>query len=185
MAYSCLKNVGKTSKQLHETHVKFASRLITSWDYYLKLRKVLDFVTLKELIVSGKIYQTLNKETALFINLRQGDKRLSLNELEKETDLFFTSRGKNFIKNSNVNRRYNRNKNLFLSEVKIVKCKLCNSNEKHGLYVCPQFKILSVKARVEVVKRNKACFKCLNYYCTAQICRSKNHFCELSHNTFN
>lgn len=45
------------------------SRLTTSWDYYVKLRNATDFKTLKQLVVSDKICQTLDKEVMYFINI--------------------------------------------------------------------------------------------------------------------
>ena len=97
MEYSCLQNFIKISKQPHEIHVQFTSCLITNWDYYIKLRKVLDFEILKELIVLDKIYQTLDKQTASFISRRQRDKWFSPSEQGKEMALFLISRRKNII----------------------------------------------------------------------------------------
>lgn len=56
--------------------------------------------------------------------------------------------------------------NVFLSEIKNVKCVLCKPNEYYSLFSCPELKQHSVKDRVENVKLNKLSFKCLNYrYC--------------------
>ncbi|KFM63798.1 hypothetical protein X975_18993, partial [Stegodyphus mimosarum] len=94
--YSCLEQFRKASRLQNETHVQFASRLTTSWNYYLKLRDVKDFESLNQLIISDKIDQTLDKETATHISVRQGDKWFKPSELGKEVDLFFTSKGKSF-----------------------------------------------------------------------------------------
>ncbi|GFS58204.1 uncharacterized protein TNCV_4916131 [Trichonephila clavipes] len=68
----------------NETHVQFASRLTTHFEYYLKLRKVTDFDTLKELIVSDKMFQTLDRETAAHINIRQSEDWFRPLQLGKE-----------------------------------------------------------------------------------------------------
>ncbi|GFU93931.1 DUF1758 domain-containing protein [Trichonephila clavipes] len=50
--------------------------------------------TLKQLIVSDKIFSTLDKETASHISVRQADKWFDPLTLGKEIDLFYSSRGK-------------------------------------------------------------------------------------------
>lgn len=70
---ACLEQFRKATRQQNETWVQFASRLKTSWDYYLKLRKVSDFETLNQLIFADKIFQTLYKETASYISIKQAD----------------------------------------------------------------------------------------------------------------
>ncbi|GFV42688.1 DUF1758 domain-containing protein [Trichonephila clavipes] len=91
---SCLENFKKATRQNCESHVQFASRLITNWEYYLKLRNVSNFEVLKQLIVSDKIFSTLDKETASHISVRQADKWFDPLTLGKEIDLFYSSRGK-------------------------------------------------------------------------------------------
>ncbi|GFX76158.1 DUF1758 domain-containing protein [Trichonephila clavipes] len=91
---SCLENFKKATWQNCESHVQFASRLTTNWEYYLKLRNVSNFEVLKQLIVSDKIFSTLDKETASHISVRQADKWFDPLTLGKEIDLFYSSRGK-------------------------------------------------------------------------------------------
>ncbi|GFX37845.1 DUF1758 domain-containing protein [Trichonephila clavipes] len=91
---SCLENFKKATRQNCESHVQFASRLTTNWEYYLKLRNVSNFEVLKQLIVSDKIFSTLDKETASHISVRQADKWFDPLTLGKEIDLFYSSRGK-------------------------------------------------------------------------------------------
>lgn len=86
---SCLEQFRKTTRQANETHVQFASRLTTSFDYYLKLREVSNFEKLKQLIVSDKLFQTLDKETASHISIKQSDSWFDPISLGKEADLFF------------------------------------------------------------------------------------------------
>ncbi|XP_071034250.1 uncharacterized protein, partial [Parasteatoda tepidariorum] len=93
-AQSCLDNFKTTTRQSNETHVQFASRLTTSWEYYLKLRNVTDFKTLNQLIISDKLFQTLDRETATYISVKQSDTWFEPIKLGKEIDLFMTSRGK-------------------------------------------------------------------------------------------
>ncbi|GFW06376.1 transposon Ty3-I Gag-Pol polyprotein [Trichonephila clavipes] len=67
----CLQNFQKAKRMPNETHVQLASRLLTNWDQYCNLRNVNDFNSLKELIVSDKLYETLDNETAVHINIKQ------------------------------------------------------------------------------------------------------------------
>ncbi|GBN86073.1 hypothetical protein AVEN_152426-1 [Araneus ventricosus] len=55
----CLSNFKKAQRLPSETYVQFASRLCASFDYYCQLRKVTDFRSLCDLIVSDKIFETL------------------------------------------------------------------------------------------------------------------------------
>ncbi|GFW70733.1 integrase catalytic domain-containing protein [Trichonephila clavipes] len=102
---SCLENFKKATRQNCESHVQFASRLTTNWEYYLKLRNVSNFEVLKQLIVSDKIFSTLDKETASHISVRQADKWFDPLTLGKEIDLFYSSRGKP-LKSSFVNLKF-------------------------------------------------------------------------------
>lgn len=118
---SCLEQFRKTTRQANETHVQFASRLTTSFDYYLKLREVSDFEKLKQLIVSDKMFQTLDKETASHISVRQLDNWFDPLALGKEADLFFVSRGKSL---TDVNHKLSNSKNvskIFLADSKSLK----------------------------------------------------------------
>ncbi|XP_055947045.1 uncharacterized protein LOC129980690 [Argiope bruennichi] len=90
----------------NETHVQFASGLMTSFEYYLKLRGVKDLETLKQLIVSDKLFQTLDKETATHINIRQNQKWFTPLELGKECDLYFASKGGSVSSSVKLNSNY-------------------------------------------------------------------------------
>ncbi|GFT29339.1 DUF1758 domain-containing protein [Trichonephila clavipes] len=102
---SCLENFKNATRQNCESHVQFASRLTTNWEYYLKLRNVSNFEVLKQLIVSDKIFSTLDKETASHISVRQANKWFDPLTLGKEIDLFYSSRGKP-LKSSFVNLKF-------------------------------------------------------------------------------
>lgn len=182
----CLENFRKTQRQTGETYMQFASRLTTSWDYYLKVRNVSEFETLKKLVVSDKICQTLDKEVMCFINVRQNNSWFEPIELAKEIDLFYNSKGKPVIdsKPSNKNNYPKHVSKVFLADVKNSKC-ILSCNEMHALYKCPIFKTMSVSDRVELVKSNSLCFNCLSKGCKANNCRSKFScaVCKKKHNT--
>ncbi|GFX89631.1 integrase catalytic domain-containing protein [Trichonephila clavipes] len=171
---SCLENFKKATRQNCESHVQFASRLTTNWEYYLKLRNVSNFEVLKQLIVSDKIFSTLDKETASLISVRQANKWFDPLTLGKEIDLFYSSRGKPLSEKINYCRKNQNSKNMsrvFFSDVKGKKCVLCQSNS-HFLNKCPQYKQLSVNKRAELVKNNSLCFNCLNLH-RVKFCKSK------------
>ncbi|GBN56105.1 hypothetical protein AVEN_110858-1 [Araneus ventricosus] len=171
-----LENFRKTQRQTNETYMQFASRLTTSWDYYLKLRNVSDFETLKKLVVSDKICQTLDKEVMCFISVRQNNSWFQPIELAKEIDLYYTSKGKPVINDSRPSNKNSYPKHVskvFLTDVKDSKC-ILSCDEIHPLYKCPIYKNMSVSERVEFVKSNSLCFNCLekgNH--RANNCRSK------------
>ncbi|GBN07343.1 hypothetical protein AVEN_96605-1 [Araneus ventricosus] len=187
-AQAVLENFRNASKE-NETHMQFASRLTTSFEYYLKLRGVTDFETLKQLMVSDKLFQTLDRETAAHINVRQNEKWFKPVELGKECDLYFTSRGKRLNETRKEPKIYSNNfktaktvPKVFFNEMKNKNCDLCRKNENHPLYACPQFKRLSVHERVEVVKNKNVCFKCLSPNCSVKKCSYRNCFCGKAHN---
>ncbi|GBN50878.1 hypothetical protein AVEN_270062-1 [Araneus ventricosus] len=177
-----LENFRKTQRQTNETYMQFASRLTTSWDYYLKLRNVSDFETLKKLVVSDKICQTLDKEVMCFISVRQNNSWFQPIELAKEIDLYYTSKGKPVINDSRPSNKNSYPKHVskvFLTDVKDSKC-ILSCDEIHPLYICPIYKNMSVSERVEFVKSNSLCFNCLekgNH--RANNCRSAEYFYEL------
>ncbi|GFY17197.1 uncharacterized protein TNCV_1089731 [Trichonephila clavipes] len=100
-----------TTRHPNETYIQYTSRLITNWQYYLKLRKVSDFDNLNDLIVSDKIFSSLKKEVASHISIRAGNDWFSPLELAKEIDLYNTSRGKSLKPLPNVLTRNNPVKN--------------------------------------------------------------------------
>ncbi|GFY14601.1 DUF1758 domain-containing protein [Trichonephila clavipes] len=80
----------------NETHVQLASRSLTNWDQYCNLRNVNDFNSLKELIVSDKLYETLDNETAVHINIKQEQNWFKSIQMGKECDMFYACKGKSF-----------------------------------------------------------------------------------------
>ncbi|GFY35996.1 integrase catalytic domain-containing protein [Trichonephila clavipes] len=106
-----LEQFKKAMRHPNETFIQYTSRLITNWQYYLKLRKVSDFDNLNDLIVSDKIFSSLEKEVASHISVRAGNDWFRPLELAKEIDLYNTSRGKSLKTLPNVLTRNNPVKN--------------------------------------------------------------------------
>ncbi|GFS47359.1 integrase catalytic domain-containing protein [Trichonephila clavipes] len=102
-----LEQFKKATRHPNETFIQYTSRLITNWQYYLKLRKVSDFDNLNDLIVSDKIFSSLEKEVASHISVRAGNDWFRPLELAKEIDLYNTSRGKSLKTLPNVLTRNN------------------------------------------------------------------------------
>ncbi|GFX02709.1 transposon Ty3-I Gag-Pol polyprotein [Trichonephila clavipes] len=92
----CLQNFQKAKRMPNETHVQLASRLLTNWDQYCNLRNVNDFNSLKDLIVSYKLYETLDNETAVHINIKQEQNWFKPIQMGKECDMFYACKGKSF-----------------------------------------------------------------------------------------
>ncbi|GFX72276.1 integrase catalytic domain-containing protein [Trichonephila clavipes] len=61
------------NKALSETYIQFAARLTANFQYYCSLRKVNSFESLCDLIISDKLFETLNKETATHIGIREAE----------------------------------------------------------------------------------------------------------------
>ncbi|GFY28746.1 DUF1758 domain-containing protein [Trichonephila clavipes] len=133
-AHAVLENFRNACRE-NETHVQFALRLTTNFKYYLKLRKVTDFDTLKELIESDKMFQTLDRETAAHINIRQSEDWFRPLQLGKEWDLYFTSSGKPVIE-TRKDHNYSKLKpfktapKVFFNEEK-KNCDLCLRNQEY------------------------------------------------------
>ncbi|GFT21620.1 integrase catalytic domain-containing protein [Trichonephila clavipes] len=197
----CLSNFKKARKLPSENYVQFASRLSATFDYYCQLRKVNEFRSLCDLIISDKIFETLDRDTMNHIATKQEETYFKPQQLGRECDVYLSARGKvsndlmsknpgSGVKTDERNRlqkvstwRQERNSlNVFVAETK-PNCVLCKVNNFHPLSKCYQFKKLSVEDRVEVVKRNNLCFR---YFLPHRLkeCRSeKNCFCLRPHNS--
>ncbi|GFX21490.1 integrase catalytic domain-containing protein [Trichonephila clavipes] len=88
-AQECLLNFRKAKRQADETHVQFATRLSAMFKYYLKIRNVVDFKSLVDLMISDKFLDTLEPETASHIKIMQADQWMTPDELGKACDIFF------------------------------------------------------------------------------------------------
>ncbi|GFV51898.1 integrase catalytic domain-containing protein [Trichonephila clavipes] len=197
----CLSNFKKARKLPSENYVQFASRLSATFDYYCQLRKVNEFRSLCDLIISDKIFETLDRDTMNHIATKQGETYFKPQQLGRECDVYLSARGKvsndlmsrnpgSGVKTDGRNRlqtvstwRQERNSsNVFVAETK-PNCVLCKGNNFHPLSKCYQFKKLSVEDRVEVVKRNNLCFRCFLPHCLKECRSEKNCFCLRPHNS--
>ncbi|GFV04694.1 retrovirus-related Pol polyprotein from transposon opus [Trichonephila clavipes] len=75
-----------------ETYIQFAARLTANFQYYCSLRKVNSFESLCDLIISDKLFETLNKETATHIGIREAEDLFRPIDLAKECDIYISSR---------------------------------------------------------------------------------------------
>ncbi|GFW77849.1 integrase catalytic domain-containing protein [Trichonephila clavipes] len=196
----CLSNFKKARKLPSENYVQFASRLSATFDYYCQLRKVNEFRSLCDLIISDKIFETLDRDTMTHIATKQGETYFKPQQLGRECDVYLSARGKvsndlmsrnqgSGVKTDGRNRlqtvgtwRERNSSNVFVTETK-TNCVLCKGNNFHPLSKCYQFKKLSVEDRVEVVKRNNLCFRCFLPHRLKECRSEKNCFCLRPHNS--
>ncbi|GFX43868.1 integrase catalytic domain-containing protein [Trichonephila clavipes] len=197
----CLSNFKKARKLQSENYAQFASRFCATFDYYCQLRKVNEFRSLCDLIISDKIFETLDRDTMNHIATKQGETYFKPQQLGRECDVYLSARGKvsndlmsrnpgSGVKTDGRNRlqtvstwRQERNSsNVFVAETK-PNCVLCKVNNFHPLSKCYQFKKLSVEDRVEVVKRNNLCFRCFLPHRLKECHSEKNCFCLRLHNS--
>ncbi|GFX90515.1 integrase catalytic domain-containing protein [Trichonephila clavipes] len=80
------------TKIYSETYIQFAARLTANFQYYCSLRKVNSFESLCDLIISDKLFETLNKETATHIGIREAEDWFRPIDLAKECDIYISSR---------------------------------------------------------------------------------------------
>ncbi|GFX16736.1 rac GTPase-activating protein 1 [Trichonephila clavipes] len=90
----CLSNFKKARKLPSENYVQFASRLSATFDYYCQLRKVNEFRSLCDLIISDKIFETLDRDTMNHIATKQGETYFKPQQLGRECDAYLSARGK-------------------------------------------------------------------------------------------
>ncbi|GFV89630.1 retrovirus-related Pol polyprotein from transposon 412 [Trichonephila clavipes] len=76
-----------------EAYIQFAARLTANFQYYCSLRKANSFESLCDLIISDKLFETLNKETATHIGIREAEDWFRPIDLAKECDIYISSRG--------------------------------------------------------------------------------------------
>ncbi|GFY02615.1 DUF1758 domain-containing protein [Trichonephila clavipes] len=89
----CLNNFKKARKLPSENYVQFASRLSATFDYYCQLRKVNEFRSLRDLIISDKIFETLDRDTMNHIATKQGETYFKPQQLGRECDVYLPARG--------------------------------------------------------------------------------------------
>ncbi|GFX02442.1 transposon Tf2-6 polyprotein [Trichonephila clavipes] len=88
----CLNSFKNAVKSSGETYIQFAARLTANFQYYCSLRKVNSFKSLCDLIISDKLFETLNKETATHIGIREAEDWFRPIDLAKECDIYISSR---------------------------------------------------------------------------------------------
>ncbi|GFW74140.1 transposon Tf2-6 polyprotein [Trichonephila clavipes] len=88
----CLNSFKNAVKSSGETYIQFAARLTANFQYYCSLRKVNSFESLCDLIISDKLFETLNKETATHIGIREAEGWFRPIDLAKECDIYISSR---------------------------------------------------------------------------------------------
>ncbi|GFU62583.1 transposon Tf2-6 polyprotein [Trichonephila clavipes] len=88
----CLNSFKNAVKSSGETYIQFAARLTANFQYYCSLRKVNSFESLCDLIISDKLFETLNKETATHIGIREAEDWFRPIDLAKECDIYFSSK---------------------------------------------------------------------------------------------
>ncbi|GFU61107.1 integrase catalytic domain-containing protein [Trichonephila clavipes] len=92
----CIKeeelNDYEKTKIYSETYIQFAARLTANFQYYCSLRKLNSFESLCDLIISDKLFETLNKETATHIGIREAEEWFRPIDLAKECDIYISSR---------------------------------------------------------------------------------------------
>ncbi|GFU16166.1 DUF1758 domain-containing protein [Trichonephila clavipes] len=82
----------KEPEKKGETYIQFAAILTANFQYYCSLRKVNSFESLCDLIISDKLFETLNKETATHIGIREAEDWFTPIDLAKECDIYISSR---------------------------------------------------------------------------------------------
>ncbi|GFW97737.1 uncharacterized protein TNCV_1425001 [Trichonephila clavipes] len=88
----CLNSFKNAVKSSGETYIQFAARLTANFQYYCSLRKVNSFESLRDLLISDKLFETLNKETATHIGIRETEDWFRPIDLAKECDIYISSR---------------------------------------------------------------------------------------------
>ncbi|GFS91065.1 uncharacterized protein TNCV_2120481 [Trichonephila clavipes] len=90
--HECLNSFKNAVKSSGETYIQFAARLTANFQYYCSLRKVNSFESLCDLIISDKLFETLNKETATHIDIREAEDWFRPIDLAKECDIYISSK---------------------------------------------------------------------------------------------
>ncbi|GFV08885.1 DUF1758 domain-containing protein [Trichonephila clavipes] len=88
----CLNSFKNAVKSSGETYIQFTARLTANFQYYRSLRKVNSFESLCDLLISDKLFETLNKETATHIGIREAEDWFRPIDLAKECDIYISSK---------------------------------------------------------------------------------------------
>ncbi|GFT92530.1 retrovirus-related Pol polyprotein from transposon opus [Trichonephila clavipes] len=88
----CLNSFKNAVKSSGETYIQFAARLTANFQYYCSLRKVNSFESPCNLLISDKLFETLNKEAATHIDIREAEDWFRPIDLANECDIYISSR---------------------------------------------------------------------------------------------
>ncbi|GFT89423.1 DUF1758 domain-containing protein [Trichonephila clavipes] len=83
---------GSQKKKKKARHTSICCKIDGKLQYYCSLRKVNSFESLCDLIISDKLFETLNKETATHIGIREAEDWFRPIDLAKECDIYISSR---------------------------------------------------------------------------------------------
>ncbi|GFW91622.1 transposon Tf2-6 polyprotein [Trichonephila clavipes] len=95
----CLNSFKNAVKSSGETYIQFAASLTANFQYYCSLRKVNSFESLCDLLISDKLFETLNKETATHIGIREAEDWFKPIDLAKESRNFKPEIRENYPQN--------------------------------------------------------------------------------------
>ncbi|GFX70271.1 retrovirus-related Pol polyprotein from transposon opus [Trichonephila clavipes] len=155
----------KAKRNSDETFSQFASRLTSMWLYYCKLRGANDFESVNQLIVTDKMFEMLDSETATHIGVLQGEEWYKPRDLGKQCDIFYASKGKSYDEPERAKRNYSERRSFNgsggkqpfgekksdnfssrknfdkgqVTEIKKFACFTCGS-DKHFKWDCPKNK---------------------------------------------
>ncbi|GFW65504.1 uncharacterized protein TNCV_1776481 [Trichonephila clavipes] len=110
----CLNSFKNAVKSSGETYIQFAARLTANFQYYCSLRKVNSFESLCDLIISDKLFETLNKETATDIGIREAEDWFRPIDLAKESAIFIFHLEADHVKENYPQYLERQNKNCYI-----------------------------------------------------------------------
>ncbi|GFW71270.1 transposon Tf2-6 polyprotein [Trichonephila clavipes] len=87
----CLNSFKKCCKIIRRDIHPICCKIDGKLQYYCSLRKVNSFESLCDLIISDKLFETLNKETATHIGIREAEDWFRPIDLAKECDIYISS----------------------------------------------------------------------------------------------
>jgi len=157
-AQECLINFRKAKREINETHTQFVSRLSANFQYYCSLREVNDFESLCQLIISDKLFQTLDRETSSYINVKIGEGWLKPKELAKEIDIYFVNKGRSF---GEVNSQGYDNTNRY------------PNYSKDSKYIPPQRRKPQILNDNNYASTSRQCYICASNLHLARTCPNK------------
>ncbi|GFU44055.1 uncharacterized protein TNCV_4963661 [Trichonephila clavipes] len=104
----CLNSFKNAVKSSGETYIQFAARLTANFQYYCSLRKVNSFESLCDLIISDKLFETLNKLKLSIIREKCSDIVLckKVNGAMKTSSVEFISRSPTPLPMKSEHRRF-------------------------------------------------------------------------------